>query len=76
MMGPMDIVVLGTDKSFPNKAFLMLLSIRMRGCLPLDHKGKVVSPYGPLVLGVVRDMRVGVWPVERVALVVVKVVTK
>lgn len=52
MMGLMDMVALGIDKNFTNKALLMLLNIMMRWCVPLGHKGLVMSPYGPIVLGV------------------------
>lgn len=47
----------------------------MRGCLKHDHEGKVVTPYGIFVLGVVRGMRVGVCLVEMIIFDVVRVVT-
>ena len=36
----------------------------MRGCPNLDHKGNVERPYGLLVVGVVKGVNVGIWPVE------------
>ena len=33
----------------------------MRGCLTLYLKRNCVSPYGPIFLGVVRGMNVGIW---------------
>lgn len=38
MVGPTNMVVLGIDKAFTNTAFLMLIRIRMRECLPLGLK--------------------------------------
>lgn len=75
IMGLMDMVVVEIDKSFLDKAFLIILSISMVGCLPLGLNGKVVSPYAPLVLGMVRGMRITVWPVSMVAMGVVRVET-
>lgn len=69
MMDPIGMVILKIDKCFSDMFIIILVSIIMRGCLTLDHKWKLVSPYGLLVLGVVMDMRVGIWHVEIVVMV-------
>ena len=56
MMGLIDMVILGSDKSFPDKVLPMLLGIMKRGCLVLSHKELVMNPYGLFVLGKERDM--------------------
>ena len=76
MMDPMDIVVPRINKSFPENVVLILLHIRMRGCLILVPKGRAMSIQVLLSLGVVRDTRVGVWPVEMVVMGVVRVDTR
>ena len=45
------------DKSFPDKVTLVLLCMRMRGCLTLDLKGKAMIILDLLALGVVGNMR-------------------
>lgn len=70
----MDMVVLGIDKCFVNKDILMLLIMSMRGCLTLELNGRMSIPE-LLALCVVRDIRVGIWPVGMVAMGVVRVAT-
>ena len=60
---------------FSDKVNLMYLIISTRRCLTLDHKLKVVNPFGLIVVGVVRGMRIGVWSVEIVVIDVVRVAT-
>lgn len=45
----------------------------IKGCLNLDLKGNVVSPYGLLIVGVVKGVNVGIWPVETAVTNVVRV---
>lgn len=75
MISSMDMAVVRIDKSFPDKVILMLLGMRMRGCLTIGVKERAISIHGLLALGVVRITRVGVWPVRMVAMGVVKVAT-
>ena len=63
MKGPMDIVVLRIDKSVSDKATIVLLGIR-----------RVISTLDLLALCFVRNIRVGSWLVERVAMGMVRVV--
>ena len=70
----MDMVVLRIDNLFMDKVIVVLISKRMRGCLTLDRKRRI-SILGLLALGMVRNMRVGVWSVEMVAMDWVRVVT-
>lgn len=49
--------------------------MRMRGFVTLHLKGRTMTIHGPLSVGVVRDMRVGVWPIEMVVMGVVRVAT-
>ena len=49
--------------------------MRMRGFVTLHLKGRTMTIHGPLSVGVVRDMRVGVWPIEIVDMDEVKVAT-
>lgn len=74
-MGPIDMVVLRIEKSFQDMVILILLGIRMRGCVTLGLNGIEMSMYGLLALGLVRDMRVGVCLVEMVPMRVVRVVS-
>ena len=62
----MDFIVLRIEKYFPDKVILMLLGMRMRGCQTLGLKVRAMSIHDLLALGVVRDIRVGVWPVKMV----------
>lgn len=39
MMGPINMVILRIGKSSLDKVFLILLTIKMKGCLPLRRKG-------------------------------------
>ena len=73
MMGPISMFILRFNKSFPDKVILMLLSIR--GFLTLDLKDKAMNRSVVFSLGVVRDTRVGVWPVGMVVMGVVRVDT-
>ena len=73
MMGSMGMVILRIDKSFLDKAILFHLSMMMRECLTLDRKEYVVSPHLLLVVGVVRGMKIGIWPVEMAVTDVVRV---
>lgn len=59
-MGQMDMVVLRINNSLSDKVIPILPSINMRGCMTLGHKGKVVSPEGQFILGMVICTRVGV----------------
>ena len=70
----MGIVVLRTNKNFLDKVILDIISMRMKGCLTLDVKGRI-SIVDLLDLGMVRIMRVGVWLVGMVVMEVVKVAT-
>ena len=63
MTGPMDMVDLRIDKSLPDKATLVLLVMI-----------KVMSTPHLLAIGAVRNMRVGAWPIDMVAMGVVRVV--
>ena len=72
MTSPMGMVILRINKNFLDNVILVLLSIRMRGCPTIDKKGKIMIPYDLLVLGVVKDIRVGVWQVEMVVMGVVR----
>lgn len=63
MKGPMDIVVLRIDKSVSDKATIVLLGIR-----------RVISTLDLLALCFVRNIRVGSWLVEMVAMGMVRVV--
>ena len=74
-MGLMAMVVLRVDKGFLGKVILILLDIWMKFYLTLYHKGKAMSPSDILALGVVRDMRVGVWPIGMLVMAVVRVST-
>ena len=65
-------VILRVDKDFLGKVILILLDIWMRCYVTLYHKGKSMSPYDLLELGVVRDMRVGVWPIGMLVMGVVR----
>ena len=64
MKGPMHMVVLRIDKTLPKKANVVHLGMR-----------KVMSIPDLLALGVARNMRMGVLPVEMVAMSMVTVVT-
>lgn len=55
-----DMVVLRIVKSSPDKIILVLLWMRMRGYLTIDHKGRMCIP-NILSLGVVWSMSVGFW---------------
>ena len=74
-MGSIGKVILRIDESYKDKVILMILSISMKVCLTLDHKGNAMIPYGLIVLDVVRDMRVGFYRVEMVVMGVVRVAT-
>ena len=44
----MDMVVLRSDKIFPDKVILVLLCMRMKGCLTIDLKrGMSIPTYFP-----------------------------
>ena len=75
MKGLMDMVVLRIDKSLPDMATLVLLGMRMRGCLTQDLKGRLIIAHNPLSRRVVRNMRITILPVGMVAMDVVRVVT-
>ena len=71
MMGSMDMVTLRIDKRFLDKA-TNVPKYNMKGCLTLYLKRNGVSPYGPIFLGVVRGMNVGILPVQMVFVDVVR----